>query len=170
MYRQPSSALSLGVSCGGSTPLTPSNILNALADFTDLVTLHLIQWWGISALIRFRGCFRYTSDYLLFVCLSSLIAITNHNATHLTVMDIIFNLVGIAAHNTVINFIIMTIEQIAYYQINLKGFKAEVARDWLVNLAQNKIQFDDFRHVMRDTLIYLIPAWADHHLRLHPPW
>ena len=65
----------------------------------------------------------------MVVYLSSLVAITNHNATDLTVINVIPNPVGITAHNTVINFIIMTVEQIVYFQINLKSFKAEVARD-----------------------------------------
>jgi hypothetical protein len=71
----------------------------------------------------------YTSGYLLVVYPSSLIAITNHNATDFTVINVIPNLVGVTAHNTVINFIIKTVKQIVYFQINLKSFKAEVARD-----------------------------------------
>ena len=47
--------------------------------------------------------FIYTSGYLLVVYPSSLIAITNHNATYLTVMNVILNPVWIAAHNAVIN-------------------------------------------------------------------
>ena len=60
---------------------------------------------------------------------SSLIAITNHYATHLTVIYLILNPVRIAAHDAVINLIIMTVKLIAYFQINLEGFKAEIARD-----------------------------------------
>ena len=73
--------------------------------------------------------FLYTSGYLLIVYPSSLIAITNHNATYLTVIYVILNPVRIAAHDAVINLIIMTVKLIVYFQINLKGFKAEVARD-----------------------------------------
>ena len=73
--------------------------------------------------------FLYTSGYLLIVYPSSLIAITNHNATYLTVINVILNPVRIAAHDAVINLIIMTVKLIVYFQINLKGFKAEVARD-----------------------------------------
>ena len=60
---------------------------------------------------------------------SSLIAIANHNATYLTVIYVILNPVRIAAHDAVINLIIMTVKLIAYFQINLEGFKAEIARD-----------------------------------------
>ena len=59
----------------------------------------------------------------------SLIAITNHNATYLTVMNVILNPVWIAAHNAVINLNIMTVKLIVYFQINLKSFKAEVTSD-----------------------------------------
>ena len=72
--------------------------------------------------------FLYTSGYLLIVYPSSLIAITNHNATYLTAIYVIVNPVRIAAHDAVINLIIMTVKLIVYFQINLKGFKAEVAR------------------------------------------
>ena len=61
--------------------------------------------------------------------LSSLIAIANHNATYLTVIYVILNPVWIAAHNAVINLNIMTVKLIIYLQINLEGFKAEIARD-----------------------------------------
>ena len=73
---------------------------------------------------------------------SSLIAITNHNATYLTVIYVILNPVRIAAHNAVINLNIMTVKLIVYFQINLKGFKAEVASDCLVKLAQGEMLFD----------------------------
>ena len=82
------------------------------------------------------GYLIYASSYLLVVYPSSLISITNHNATDLTVINVIPNPVGITAHNTVINFIIMTVGQIVYFQINLESFKAKVASDRLVNLAQ----------------------------------
>ena len=65
----------------------------------------------------------------MVVYLQSLIAITNHNSTYLTVVDVIPNPVGITANNTVINLFILTVEKIVDLQINLKGFKAEVARD-----------------------------------------
>ena len=73
--------------------------------------------------------FLYTSGYLLVVYPSSLIAITNHNAAYLTVIYVILNPVRIAAHNAVINLNIMTVKLIVYFQINLEGFKAEIARD-----------------------------------------
>ena len=60
---------------------------------------------------------------------SSLIAIANHNATYLTVIYVILNTVRIAAHDAVINLNIMTVKLIVYFQINLEGFEAEVARD-----------------------------------------
>ena len=60
---------------------------------------------------------------------SSLIAIANHNATYLTVIYVILNPVRIAAHHAVINLNIMTVKLIVYFQINLEGFKAEIARD-----------------------------------------
>ena len=60
---------------------------------------------------------------------SSLIAITNHNATYLAGINVIRNLVRIAAHDEVINLIIMTVKRIVYFQINIKGFKAEVTSD-----------------------------------------
>ena len=44
---------------------------------------------------------------------SSLITITNHNATYLTVIYVILNPVRIAAHDAVINLIIMTVKIIA---------------------------------------------------------
>ena len=65
----------------------------------------------------------------MFVYPSSFIAITNHNATYLTVIYVILNPVRIAAHDAVINLNIMTVKLIAYFQVNLKGFKAEIARD-----------------------------------------
>ena len=65
----------------------------------------------------------------MVVCPSSLIAITNHNASYLTVIYVILNSVRIAAHDAVINLNIMTVKLIAYFQVNLKGFKAEIARD-----------------------------------------
>ena len=80
--------------------------------------------------------FIYTSGYLLVVYPSSLIAIANHNATYLTVIYVIVNPVRIAAHDAVINLNIITVKLIVYFQINLKGFKTEVARDRLINLAQ----------------------------------
>ena len=51
-------------------------------------------------------------------------------------MNIIFNFVRIAAHSAVINLVIMTVEMIADFKINIKGFKAEVTSYGLVNLAQ----------------------------------
>ena len=74
---------------------------------------------------------------------SSLIAITNHNASYLSVIYVILNPVRIAAHDAVINLNIMTVKLIVYFQINLKGFKAEIARNRLVNLAQSKMIFDN---------------------------
>ena len=73
--------------------------------------------------------FLYTSGYLLVVYPSSLIAITNHNTTYLTVIYVILNPVRIAAHDAVINLNIMTVKLIVYFQINLEGFKAEVTSD-----------------------------------------
>ena len=60
---------------------------------------------------------------------SSLITIANHNATYLTVIYVILNPVRVTAHNAVINLNIMTVKLIVYFQINLKGFKAEVTSD-----------------------------------------
>ena len=65
----------------------------------------------------------------MFVYPSSLIAIANHNATYLTVIYVIVNPVRIAAHDAVINLIIMTVKLIVYFQINLEGFEAKIARD-----------------------------------------
>jgi len=60
---------------------------------------------------------------------SSLITIANHNATYLTVIYVILNPVRVAAHDAVINLIIMTVKLIVYFQINLEGFEAKIARD-----------------------------------------
>ena len=65
----------------------------------------------------------------MFVYPSSLIAIANHNATYLTVIYVILNPVRVAAHDAVINLIIMTVKLIVYFQINLEGFEAKIARD-----------------------------------------
>ena len=65
----------------------------------------------------------------MFVYPSSLITIANHNATYLTVIYVILNPVRIAAHDAVINLIIMTVKLIVYFQINLEGFEAKIARD-----------------------------------------
>ena len=86
-----------------------------------LIFLYIKQWC--------RGYLIYASSYLLVVYPSSLIAITNHNATNLSVINVILNPVRIAAHDAVINLNIMTVKLIVYFQINLKGFKAEVTSD-----------------------------------------
>ena len=77
--------------------------------------------------------FIHPSGYLSAVCPSSLIAIVNQNATYPSIISVILNPDRIAAHDAVVNLIIMPAEQIVYLQINLKNFKAEVARDQLVN-------------------------------------
>ena len=116
---------------------------------------------------RLEDIFIYTSSYLLVVYPSSLIAIANHNATYLTVIYVILNPVWIAAHNAVINLNIMTVKLIVYFQINLKGFKTEVARDRLVNLAQGEMIFDDLEGELCDPKVYSIQASVDHHLRFY---
>ena len=98
---------------------------------------------------------------------SSLIAVTNHNATYLTVKYVILNPVRIAAHDAVINLIIMTVKLIVYFQINLEGFEAEVARDWLVNLAQGEMIFDDLEWELCGPVVYSIQASVDRHLRFY---
>ena len=76
------------------------------------------------------------------MCPSSLIAITNQNSPYLTAIYVILNPVRIAAHDAVINLNIMTVKLIIYFQINLKGFKAEVASDCLVKLGQGEMLSD----------------------------
>ena len=111
---------------GGSNPLTPTSHFNDLAAFTDLLIPHLAHCCssdeGLWRLYIFSG-------YLLVVYPSSLIAITNQNATYLTAIYVILNPVRIAAYNAVINLNIMTVKLIVYLQIKLEGFKAEIARD-----------------------------------------
>ena len=61
------------------------------------------------------------------------------DVTNISVGYVILNFIRITANYAVIDFTIMTVNGVAYLQINFKGFKTEVASDWLIDLAQDAL-------------------------------